>query len=133
MREADDLNTTEIDDLVLIPLIWIPPNILRLITGSVKSKEHQPAHDFYTDELGSNAMFYYIDRMGRLVYKNISMSVVVDESVVGTSFPSLVYNTQHQVVIEPLPNKVYTTIKNKLCTLELYFEDGILKQVKSQL
>jgi len=127
MQDSEDVFATELDDLVMIPTVWLPPNILKLIVSEVVTHDGVPVHDFYTPELGSKALYYYIDKRGRLIYKCMDMSVM-NMSVGATS---LVISTQHQIVIEPMPEKVYTTIKNKLCTLELYFEDGILKQVKS--
>lgn len=129
MQDSEDVFATEVDDLVMIPTVWIPPNILKLIVNDVVTHDGVPVYDFYTPELGSKALYYYIDKRGRLIYKCMDMTVM-NMSVGGTS---LVIRAQHQVVIEPLPEKVYTTIKNKLCTLELYFEDGILKQVKSSV
>ena len=128
MAGEDDFYSTEIDDLVMIPTVWIPPDILRLIKTHT-THDSVPVHDFYTPELGSNANFYYIDKRGRLVFKNISMYVLCDSD----NNSSMVMNTKHQAVIEPLPEKVYSVINDKFCTLELLFEDGILKQVKSQL
>jgi hypothetical protein len=129
MQDSEDVFATELDDLVMIPTVWLPPNILKLIVSEVVTHDGVPVYDFYTPELGSKALYYYIDKRGRLIYKCMDMSVM-NMSVGATS---LVISTQHQIVIEPLPEKVYTTIKNKLCTLELYFEDGILKQVKSSV
>ena len=129
MQDSEDVYATELDDLVMIPTVWLPPNVLDLIMDEVVTHDGVPVYDFYTPKLGSNAFFYYIDKRGNLVYKNMKMTVM-NMTVGGTS---LVINTKHQVVIEPLPEKVYTTIKNKLCTLELYFENGILKQVKSNV
>jgi hypothetical protein len=129
MQDSEDVFATEIDDLVMIPTMWIPPNVLKLISMDVVKHDGVPTYDFYTPELGSNALFYYIDKHGRLVYKCMSMNIM-NTSGGGTS---LVISAEHQVVIEPLPEKVYTTIKDKLCTLELSFEEGILKQVKSSI
>lgn len=129
MQDSEDVFATELDDLVMIPTVWLPPNILKLIVSEAVTHDGVPVYDFYTPELGSKALYYYIDKRGRLIYKCMDMSVM-NMSVGATS---LVISTQHQIVIEPLPEKVYTTIKNKLCTLELYFEDGILKQVKSSV
>jgi len=127
MQDSEDVFATELDDLVMIPTVWLPPNILKLIVSEVVTHDGVPVHDFYTPELGSKALYYYIDKRGRLIYKSMSMSVMN----VSEGCTSLVISAEHQIVIEPMPEKVYTTIKNKLCTLELYFEDGILKQVKS--
>lgn len=129
MQDSEDVFATELDDLVMIPTVWIPPDVLKLIATENVTHEGVPIYDFYTPELGSKALFYYIDKRGRLVYKCMSMTIM-NTDINGTS---LIINTQHQVVIEPLPEKVYTIIKDKLCTLELYFEEGILKQVKSSL
>jgi hypothetical protein len=129
MQDSEGVYEVEIDDLVMIPTLWIPPNILKIIATEDVKHDGVPVCNFYTDELGSDANFYYINSRGNLIYKNMRMTVM-NMSVGGTS---LVINTEHQVVIEPLPEKVYATIKDKLCTLELYFEDGILKQVKSNV
>lgn len=122
---------TEIEDVVMIPLIWIPPNVLKLISLEPKEEKKNGMRHFYTDQLMNDASFYYIDDMNRLVYKEYDMTVVKDATITGTEMPALRYNIEHKVMIEPLPDKVYARIKNKMCTLELYFVDGILKQVNS--
>lgn len=122
---------TEIEDVVMIPLVWIPPNVLKLISLEPKELKTKGARHFYTDQLLNEGCFYYIDEMNRLVYKNIHMSVVLSEDLAGKRLPNLVYETEHQVVLEPLPDKVYAKINNKMCILELSFVEGLLKQVNS--
>jgi hypothetical protein len=127
MKESEDINSNEINDLVMIPKSFLPVNVLRLIT-----KEGNYAkiteYDFYTDALGGEGLFYYIDNLGRLVFRDMNISI----GVVGKSV-DLILDTDHKVVIEPLPDKVYSVINNKFCTLELHFEEGILQQIKSYL
>jgi hypothetical protein len=127
MKESEDINSNEINDLVMIPKSFLPINVLRLIT-----KEGNYAkiteYDFYTDALGGEGLFYYIDNLGRLVFRDMNISI----GVVGKSV-DLILDTDHKVVIEPLPDKVYSVINNKFCTLELHFEEGILQQIKSYL
>ena len=127
MKDSEDVDYNEINDLVVIPKSFLPVNVLRLIT-----KEGNYAklteYDFYTDALGGEGLFYYIDNLGRLVFRDITISI----GVVGKSV-DLILDTDHKLVIEPLPDKVYSVINDKFCTLELHFEEGILKQIKSYL
>lgn len=119
------------DDLVAIPLIWIPPNVLKLISLEPKENKKNGAREFFTDQLEQEAYFYYIDDMGRLIYKNYSMYVVKDYKLEQKKQSVLLFDIQHQVVLEPELDKVYAVIKDKMCILELSFREGILKQVNS--
>lgn len=119
------------DDLVAVPLIWIPPNVLKLISLEPKENKKNGARDFFTDQLEQEAYFYYIDDMGRLIYKNYSMYVVDDYKLEQKKQSVLLLDIQHQVVLEPELDKVYAVIKDKMCILELSFREGILKQVNS--
>lgn len=119
------------DDLVAVPLIWIPPNVLKLISLEPKENKKNGAREFFTDQLEQEAYFYYIDDMGRLIYKNYSMYVVDDYKLEQKKQSVLLLDIQHQVVLEPELDKVYAVIKDKMCILELSFREGILKQVNS--
>ena len=120
----------KIDDLILIPYLWLPPKILQLLSTSRK-KGKEPSHEFYSDDLGAEGNFYYIDNMGRLIFRDICMTVLVDKSVTGVNSPTLITDTEHKLIFEPELEKVYSHIKDKFCILELDFKDGILKQVNS--
>lgn len=127
MQDSEDIESSQINDLIMIPKSFLPVNVLKLISKE-GNYDKVSSYDFYTDILGGEGLFYYIDMSGRLVFKDMSLSV--EGFSKSTDF---IMNIDHKVVIEPLPDKVYSVINNKFCTLELYFEEGILKQIKSHL
>lgn len=118
-----------IDDLVMIPLMWLPPKVLRLIKKT--DLKNDGMHDFFTDELSGDGDIYYIDTAGRLIIERIKMSVMEDAVLTGTSTTMLVCDIKHNQILFPQLEKVYCEIRGKRCTLELSFDDGLLSQVNS--
>lgn len=119
-----------IEDLVMIPLMWLPPNVLRLIKPPKKAIKNDGMHDFFTDELSGEGDIYYIDLQGRLIIERIKMCVQEDAMLTGVSTTMLVSDIKHNMILFPQLEKVYCEIRGKRCTLELSFDDdGLLSQV----
>jgi hypothetical protein len=118
-----------IDDLVMVPIMWLPNKVLRLLKKEdVRSDK---MIDFFTDELSGDGDIYYIDTAGRLIIERIKMSVMEDAVLTGVSTTALVCDIKHNHVMFPSLEKVYCEIRGKRCTLELSFDDGLLSQVNS--
>lgn len=120
-----------IEDLVMVPLMWLPPKVLRLIKPANDAIKNDGMHDFFTDELSGEGDIYYIDTAGRLIIERIKMSVMEDAVLTGVSTTMLVCDIKHNQIMFPMLEKVYCEIRGKRCTLELSFDDGLLSQVNS--
>lgn len=121
-----------IEDLVMIPLMWLPPKVLRLISRKEQVLRNDGMHDFFTDEMSGEGDIYYIDTQGRLIVERIKMSVQEDAVLTGVSTTMLVCDIKHNMILFPQLEKVYCEIRGKKCTLELSFDDdGLLSQVNS--
>lgn len=118
-----------IDDLVMVPIRWLPNKILRLLKKEDIRKDKMI--DFFTDELSGDGDIYYIDTAGRLIIERIKMSVMEDAILTGVSNTTLVCDIKHNQILLPQLEKVYCEIRGKRCTLELSFDDGLLYQVNS--
>lgn len=118
-----------IDDLVMIPLMWLPPKVLRLIKKT--DLKNDGMFDFFTDELSGDGDIYYIDTAGRLIIERIKMCVMEDAVLTGASTTMLVCDIKHNQILSPQLEKVYCEIRGKRCTLELSFDEGLLSQVNS--
>lgn len=118
-----------IDDLVMIPLMWLPPKVLRLIKKT--DLKNDGMFDFFTDEMSGEGDIYYIDTVGRLMIERIKMCVMEDAVLTGASTTMLVCDIKHNQILFPQLEKVYCEIRGKRCTLELSFDDGLLSQVNS--
>ena len=118
-----------IDDLVMIPLMWLPPKVLRLIKKT--DLKNDGMFDFFTDEMSGEGDIYYIDTAGRLIIERIKMCVMEDAVLTGASTTMLVCDIKHNQIVFPQLEKVYCEIRGKRCTLELSFDDGLLSQVNS--
>jgi len=118
-----------IDDLVMVPIRWLPNKILRLLKKEDVRKDKMI--DFFTDELSGDGDIYYIDTEGRLIIERIKMSVMEDAILTGVSNTTLVCDIKHNQIMFPMLEKVYCEIRGKRCTLELSFDDGLLSQVNS--
>lgn len=121
-----------LEDLVMIPLMWLPPKVLRLISRKEQLMRNDGMHDFFTDEMSGEGDIYYIDTQGRLIIERIKMSVQEDAVLAGVSTTMLVCDIKHNMILFPQLEKVYCEIRGKKCTLELSFDDeGYLSQVNS--
>lgn len=122
----------KVEDLVMIPLMWLPPEVLRLISRKEQLMRNDGMHDFFTDEMSGDGDIYYIDTQGRLIVERIKMSVQEDAILTGVSTTMLVCDIKHNMILFPQLEKVYCEIRGKKCTLELSFDDqGYLSQVNS--
>lgn len=122
-------------DIVIVPMAHLPKNIVSriLLSKDAKAKSRKPVRqwEFFTFDLDKEYYEYYIDKYGRLVFKEVTMSL---ESIVNimTDAPirtDLVFNIDHQWIEEPELETIYSVIDGKNCILAVSFEGGVLKQV----
>jgi hypothetical protein len=119
------------EDLVLVPHEWLPLNALELLSVDIKGRASPGQAQFYTNDLGTDGEVYYINNDGYLIHESFNMNVVVSDTNINLGRPSLVVDTTHKPVLNPILKKLYSQVTNKMCILLLRFKEHKVIEVQS--